>query len=322
MARIVVQPGLTHKNMVVFPVTLSKISDGTNYASLDEAIENGWIKITEVGSGSVPQLNMVVSSAKPMFMMAGEIVTGAKQDRILTNDLVFNGFTGTVALSVYCVEQGRWTVQSDSFGSGKILGANSVRKAAQEKEGQSTVWSAVNSENAKLGAVTSTDTMQATYKSEKFKESGSSYLEYLRNVNKLYNGQVVGAVVAIGGEVVSADIFANPQMFSKLWDKLLKASVVDAIDAGSGTVTDNVPAREFLGKASKGTIAVQGNPSQGWEFQVSTADIQGKFISYKQGLVHLSLFSGKVKPKYEPAREEMQFQNQQNQQIQQQQQFR
>ena len=145
-----IHDGVSHENMVVFPITLRGQTDNTEYLTLDEAVENGFVKISEIGSGSVPTLRLEIKSTKPMFFMGGEVVTGAKQDRILRHDLVFRGSTGSYDLPVYCVEQGRWTSVSDKFSAGKILGSNRVRQAAVMEEGQSTVWHEVNEQNETL----------------------------------------------------------------------------------------------------------------------------------------------------------------------------
>jgi hypothetical protein len=290
-----VHEGVGYKNLMIFPVTIRTVRDNTAYTSLDEAIESGLVKITEVGSGSVPTLKLEINSTQPFFFMAGEVVTGAKQDRILTHDLLFKGFKGSIDLPVYCVEQGRWTPMSDQFQSGKILGSSALRKSAVMKEGQQTAWAEVQQKNAEMDASSSTDTFQATYQSEKYQQAESEYLDKLRGISSMYGGEVCGVVVAIGGEVVSADLFANNQTFSKLWPKVLKAAITDAVTAAESTVSDNTAAREFIGAALKASINNQDNPSQGQEFSLKSEKIQGSFILTANGITHLALFTGKLK---------------------------
>jgi hypothetical protein len=313
-----VHDGVAHENMVVFPVTLREAGDPTAYISLDEALENGFVTISEVGSGSVPTLRLEVKSTKPMFFMGGEVVTGAKQDRILSHDLLFRDVTGVFDLPVYCVEQGRWTSVSDKFGSGQVVGSINVRKSAVMQEGQSRVWDEVRDQNAKMAAETSTGTLQASYDSDSFKEKSTGYMEKFIDIPALHGGKVVGAVVAVDGKVVSADLFCNPETFRKLWSKVLKAAVMEAVTAGKGTIGDNAPAREFLGAALKATIARQPNPSKGEEYSLTSENVQGSFILAHEGVVHMALFSGTLK-KAEPEvlREpQIQQQIQQNPQIQ------
>ena len=291
---IVVHDGVRHKNMVVFPVSLREIADSTGYTTLDEAIENGRIKITEIGSGSVPELRLEILSNEPFFFMAGEVVTGAKQDRILKHDLLFRDGKGAVNLPVYCVEQGRWTERSAQFGSGKTLGSTALRKTAVMKEGQQNAWAEVRQKNEEMRADTATDTIQATYESEKYKGYESDFLDALRGIPSQHP-DTVGVVIAIGGEVVSADVFANHSLFARLWPKVLKAAITDAVVAGTAVVEDNTEARRFLGAALAATIQTQENPSQGHEFSLRSDVVQGSFIRSAHGLTHLALFTAKMK---------------------------
>lgn len=301
-----VHDGVGHKNLVIFPVTIRDITDSTTYTCLDEALESGKIKITEIDSGSVPKLRLEITSAEPMFFMAGEVVTGAKQDRILQHDLIYRGKTGSFDLPVYCVEQGRWTSTSDHFASGKTLGSINVRKSAVMKEGQSKVWAEVRDQNAELSAETATDTFQAGYNSERYLKAQSEFMDKFRDLPSMHGGTVAGVVIAIGGKVTSADIFANPELFRKLWPKVLKAAIMDAVSGEDGNPSDNTPAREFLGTAAKATVEKQENPSTGEEFSLRSENIQGSFIKVKDGITHLALFSGKPSEKIPELREPLQ----------------
>ncbi len=290
-----VHEGAQHKNLVIFPVTLRAVRDSSHYTTLDEALESGKVKITEVGSGSVPTLHMEILSTEPLFFMAGEVVTGAKQDRILTHDLLFHGFKGGVDLPVYCVEQGRWNSVGDRFKAGKILGSTALRQTAVMKEGQHTAWAEVQQKNADMDASTATGTFQATYDNEKYRKAESEFMDKLRDIPSKHDGQVCGVVIAIDGKVVSADLFANPSLFRKLWPKVLKAAITDSVTAGGSATSDNTAARELLGAVLKAKIAAQDNPSQGQEFTLSSDKVQGSFIRSSEGVAHLALFTGAIK---------------------------
>ena len=292
-----IHEGVRHKNLVVFPVSLREAGDTTAYISLDEALENGLVKITEVGSGSVPTLRLNMLSAEPMFFMAGEVLTGAKQDRILTHDLLFRGMKGSIDLPVYCVEQGRWTRTSEDFKAGKILGSTALRKTAVMKEGQHNAWAEVQEKNTRMSAETTTDTFQATYQSEKYQKAEAEFMDKLRNIPALHGGTVVGVAIAIDGKVVSADIFANNALFTKLWPKVLKAAITDAVTTGDSVLEDSAKAREFIGAALEAEIKRQDNPSQGEEFTIRSEAIQGSFIKTESGVAHLALFTGALKRK-------------------------
>src|SRR5262245_35663032 len=57
---------------------------GPVYSTMDEALAAQTLEITEVSEGgSVPNLKVVNQSELPVFLMAGEQVVGAKQNRAL-----------------------------------------------------------------------------------------------------------------------------------------------------------------------------------------------------------------------------------------------
>jgi hypothetical protein len=57
-------------------------------------------------------------------LLAGEIVTGGKQDRIIGKDRLVPAESDPVDLSVFCVEPGRWVERSSKFNA---PGANNIR---------------------------------------------------------------------------------------------------------------------------------------------------------------------------------------------------
>ena len=46
-----------------------------------------------------------------MFIQAGDIVKGGKQDRVLTVSLLLPAKSGRVPIASFCVEQGRWSAR-------------------------------------------------------------------------------------------------------------------------------------------------------------------------------------------------------------------
>jgi hypothetical protein len=202
------------------------------------------------GSGegaSVNELALVNKSGKKLILLAGEVIVGGKQDRIVQEDRIIPPTGEPVALGVFCVEHGRWTPRSAgnsetvnvtasavaevaSPAKFKSLGAVAhpkLRGAAQDKKEQGAVWSEVRANNARLNTQNSTDTYQEVYAS---REVGAQMDDYLKALEReVVQPGVVGVVVARGGRVVWADLFATPELFAHYWPKLLKSYVVDAL---------------------------------------------------------------------------------------------
>ena len=61
------------------------------------------------------RLVLVNNSKHPLILLAGEVVTGGKQDRVVGKDRIVPAESDPVDLSVFCVEHGRWIESSTKF---------------------------------------------------------------------------------------------------------------------------------------------------------------------------------------------------------------
>ena len=63
----------------------------------------------------VNTLVLVNNSTKPLLLLAGEIVTGGKQDRVIAKDRIVPAGSDPIDLGVFCIEPGRWTEDTANF---------------------------------------------------------------------------------------------------------------------------------------------------------------------------------------------------------------
>src|SRR4030081_3034459 len=163
-------------NFRVFPVLTSKSYPTGQFLTLDEGLRSGEVVVTEYGNvqglirrhpdpamqregAQVNRLVLINNSKRPLLLLAGEIVTGGKQDRVIGKDRIVPAESDPVDLSVFCVEPGRWVASSEQFGtSGAMYGAKSggdkassmtmmaqpsVRAKAMGEKDQNQVWAEV-----------------------------------------------------------------------------------------------------------------------------------------------------------------------------------
>ena len=98
------------------------------YCTLDEAMSAGTLDVTEVSAqGSIPELKVESRSDVMTFLMAGEQVLGAKQNRVLNVSLMV-GAHAALSVPVSCVEGGRWRYRSAKFASGGTMSHGVMRK--------------------------------------------------------------------------------------------------------------------------------------------------------------------------------------------------
>src|SRR5712691_4134753 len=72
------------------------------------------------GGASVNQLVLINRGKKPLVLLAGELVSGGKQDRIVAKDRIVGPGERPLPLDVFCVEHGRWS-SGTQFAAAKIM---------------------------------------------------------------------------------------------------------------------------------------------------------------------------------------------------------
>ena len=263
---------VTYENISVFPVVSSFSQDTGVFLTLEEGLATGDVAVREQGSesmvrgrdgrpeyfpssgrgASVNQLVLINRSKRPLLLLAGELVSGGKQDRVIGKDRIIPAGAPPLPLDVFCVEHGRWTGTSQ-FAAAMTIVHPSVRESAAVDQAQTKVWDSVrkgtNSKapSAAPRARISADNLQMaiagngrTEAYEKIYESravGVSIDEFVIEVQRrfsqatsgLRNERIVGVVVAYGGEIAWSDIFASGDLFDHYWHKLLRSYAVEAL---------------------------------------------------------------------------------------------
>jgi hypothetical protein len=232
---------------------------------------------------------LINRSKRPLLLLAGELVSGGKQDRIIGKDRLVPVGAPPMPLDVFCVEHGRWTGSDSKFVASKIIVHPSVREQAAVKHSQEEVWSAVvlgstsadarsSRPTAGAGPALSRDALAQTiaveaptqsyariYEGTRVGASVENFAEELeRRVAKATAGlkdeQVVGVVVAYGGEVAWSDIFASGELLGHYRSKLLRNYAVEALARPTLRETAATgDAREFL-RELNGREVVESEP--------------------------------------------------------------
>ena len=226
---------LRHQNLTLLPVTIDPAQvDPTNYLTLDEGMKEKLVKVSEVSeSGDVNNLRIKNTSDKPLFLLAGEVIIGGKQDRIIGKTLVVMAGERTT-VPVFCVEQGRWNGRKADFSSAESIAHLKLRSVANYGGSQHGVWSEVADKNAARGESNSTDTYRAVATKKGVVSDYKAAIEaaYAKKVqgDAIAGEPLVGFAIAYNGEIVGIESFQSPSLMGKLRSKLLHSYYVDAID--------------------------------------------------------------------------------------------
>jgi hypothetical protein len=267
---------ITYENISIFPVATSALRDTSPFLALDEGLSSGEVTVSEQGGAGlartrdsrrsatrdyasgplVNQLVLVNRSKRPLLLLAGELVSGGKQDRIIAKDRIVASGAEPLPLDVFCVEHGRWSSGSQ-FAASKTIVHPSVREQAALKQNQNEVWNAVRAGSTatmaasapppaaapRLSSTSIQDTIAAVAPTQSYAKIyegdrvGASVEELVAQLQKRFNRstsglkgeRVVGVVVAYGGEVAWSDIFASGDLFEHYWPKLLRSYAVEAL---------------------------------------------------------------------------------------------
>jgi hypothetical protein len=96
---------LVHENLALYFVHGQGV-EGPVPLTLQEALAKGNVQVVE--TGQVNELQIENTGGEAVFIQAGDIVKGGKQDRVLTVSLLLPANSGRVPIASFCVEQGRW----------------------------------------------------------------------------------------------------------------------------------------------------------------------------------------------------------------------
>jgi ARG/rhodanese/phosphatase superfamily protein len=276
---------IRHGNLTVFPVLASKNYPTSEFLTLDEGLRSGEVVVTEYGSlrglirrhpvqpvvrgnAEVNRLVLVNNSKRPLLLLAGEIVSGGKQDRVIGKDRIVPAESDPVDLSVFCVEPGRWVATSEHFGASEAMygsaasrvgGANphapapmammaqpSVRAKAMGDKDQNEVWAEVRKQreavtvemSAAAPAVAADMAQTSSYakvmENDEVKKRVDAVAKpieqnYQSLIKQLRDRNAVGVVVAVNGRIIWADVFASTELLEKYWPKLVRSYASEAV---------------------------------------------------------------------------------------------
>jgi hypothetical protein len=326
---------ITYENISIFPVVSSVAQDTSAFVTLDEGLSSGDVIVREQGSdgmarsrgiplpqynsgASVNQLVLINRGKRPVLLLAGELVSGGKQDRIIAKDRIVAPGADPLPLDVFCVEHGRWS-SGLQFSAAKTMVHPSVREQAAVNQSQSEVWESVRkgttanvtaapSAAPRIAATDLADVVSSTaptqsyskmYQESRVGVSVDGFVDeiqrrFARATSGVKGEHIVGVVVAYGGEVAWSDIFASSDLFHHYWSKLLRSYAVEALARPSvREVASRDDADEFL-RRLRGREQVESEPgvyrrseiTEGRLAQIELEALQPKPMTLHRLLLH------------------------------------
>ena len=303
------------QNLQIYPL-FGKGAATTDYLTLDEALEPGLAKVTEVSEqGHVPELRFENRSPDPILLVDGEELVGARQNRVLNVSILVGGMR-KIVVPVSCVEQGRWSYRSRDFASaGRNLYAKaraqkmkhvsaSMRASGSRASDQSALWRSIEEKHVSFAIDSDTRAM-----ADVFEQRKQSIDNYARAFAPAANQ--VGAVFAIAGKVTGLELFDSAETFGKLLQKLVRSYALDAIEESAvaarraskremgsndgSSLGEKAATREMVKRFLEEVTRADGmrgpGVDQGEDVRIESAGIAGGALVHQERVVHLAAFA-------------------------------
>jgi hypothetical protein len=241
-----------HGNLAIYLVH-GESRGGPVPLTLAEALAKKTIEVREIGQ--VNELTIENKGDEEVFIQAGDIVKGGQQDRVLSVSLLLKPHSGALSIASFCVEQGRWTARGGEdvakFSSANASVPSRTAKlnlaavpptpgaggdATSVGKRQQEIWKTVseiqgklaNNLGAPVAAPRSRTSLQLALENGGLERAQAEYVKALQPLGEKED-DIVGYVFAINGKINSADIYPSNGLFRKMWPKLLRASVTEAL---------------------------------------------------------------------------------------------
>ena len=268
------------------------------YVAFAEGCARGAIVKELEGGAAVGTLRVINPLDVDVLLYEGEEVLGAQQNRTFdVSVLVAAG--AELPVPVSCVEQGRWdgSRHGESFTPApqaphpelRRSKARQVRSAmaagAPPRAAQSEVWREVAAKSTRMGVHSASGALHDVY------EGHRSRLAAIQRAIRRHHGQI-GAVAAIAGRVVVADVVGRADVFAALHGPLVQGYALDALEEPVATsAPPPADARAFLEAACAAPATTRPAVGLGSDLRFATPSVEGGALVHRDELVQLTAFA-------------------------------
>jgi len=283
-------PEWQHESLHLYPILMDDATRASNVLpalkTLAEGMATPGFRITERKQFGREQdnwyngLTVQNKSTDTIFLLAGDVVTGGNQDRVIAHDDII--LPGTVKnIEVFCVEAGRSTYYDPAapaaekrvaaFRGYYNVASPQVRQAVYSGN-QAGVWDAVAQVTSANKASSSTNTYAALDTENAQKAKREACLRFFEGkFSDLPN--TVGVVAVSNGKVIGVDIFGQPDLFQRQIKALLHGYAAEAAVAEK-----QVSESDRLAEAAFRKIAREAAPTRTGSEQVGKFALQDAWV--------------------------------------------
>lgn len=274
-------------------------TDETNsfeYISLSNALKNKFAEVTEVSeSGDVNSLSLINNSEHYIFMSDGDILSGAKQNRVL-NTSILVAPKSKVTIPVSCVEQGRWRYTkknfSDSENTVPVLMRSSKARTVKDNlkanksysADQSKVWSEVKFYCEDFNSKSPTSNL-----SDIFEDKMIDIENFIKSFSADTGSN--GLAIFVNNKLLNLEIFNRIDIYIEYFSKLLKSAAFDTINLKEeeNTLTEAeafYKTNEFMDSLPNMKYEIHNGVGVGVEKRFESKEITGFELEYETKMIH------------------------------------
>ena len=284
------------KKLGVIPLFVSE-NDGPEYLTLTETLDQELLTVTEVSSGgSVPDLKATNKSDRPVLLLDGEELTGAKQNRVLNTTILLKEKSETI-IPVSCTEQGRWSSVSETLkGTDHVLASTmrmaktasvsySLKRKRRFESDQREMWGSIKGLDFCLGVESPTTAMRDIFESRR-----TTLDEYVSEFKCLPDQK--GLLVFVGNKIAGLDTLSRSSAYSTIHPKLVKSYAMDALVSRKTRAAEPSisQARDFLKEASNCKEKKYESVGHGWDHRLEGKSAVGSALVHQDKVIHMALF--------------------------------
>ena len=287
----------TFLNLSLFPLQGNKMYQ-RDYITLREAVRAKTASVREVSEGgSVPELLLENSGSKPVLILDGEELIGAKQNRT-ANVTILAPAGKTVHIPVTCVEAGRWGYRSREFkpsaqmhfheGRKRKMASvhESLKTSGTHVADQSAVWNDISLKCMNMNVEAPTSAMADVF------EQHQTRVEDYVGAFSAETGQT-GAVFAIGNKIEGLELFDCDETLADMLPKLIRSYAIDAIETVEAHRRNpsGVSADAFIQHLARAEVETYPAVGLGTEVRMSAPGVVAGGLVTEKRVVHLAAFA-------------------------------
>lgn len=247
----------------------------------------------QAGGAVVSELAVRNDGTLPVLLVEGETILGVQQNRVVGVSMLVPP-RGRVVVPVSCVEAGRWGTaerwrRSPRHAPLALRGTHTASVRASRRadmfprSDQRAVWDRVAEYGASFASTSETDALEAVYDRARVR-LGDLVDELAPEPDQC------GVIVAIGGEVRSADLFDKPATLAAYWPSLVVGYGIDALGVRPRKPV-TARARAFMAALSAASRTPRRALGAGRDVLLRGAGVEGTALEWGGAVVHLAAYA-------------------------------